>query len=121
MIPKKNFDMGSLPPCRSCLQEHIKLINVQVLIWRQAHIPDSALPDPTDGHGWTVENDVMQPKWTAADILPVELVDILDDTLADSGDHSDNKDDDTDSTEDEDNDYEPSSFSDDSDSDSDTE
>jgi len=59
----------------------------------------------------------MQPKWTAADILPVELVDILEDTLADSGDHSDNEDDDTDSTEDEDNDYESSSCSDDSDSD----
>lgn len=55
--PKKNFDMGSL-----CLQEHIKWVNFQVWIWRQAHIPDPALPDPTDGHGWTVENGVMEPK-----------------------------------------------------------
>jgi len=75
--PKKNFDMGSLPPCRTCLQEHIKRINFHVWIWRQAHIPDPALPDSTDVHGWTAENGVMQPKWTAADIPPVELVDIL--------------------------------------------
>ena len=68
---QENFDMGSLPPCRSCLQEHIKRANFQVWIWRQAHIPDPALPDPTDGHGWTVENGVMQPKWTATDILGV--------------------------------------------------
>ena len=64
---------------------------------------------------------VMQPNLTAADILTVELVDILEDTLAKSGNHSDNEDDDTDSTEYEDNDYESSSCSDDSDSDSDTE
>ena len=113
--------MGSLPPCRSCLQEYIKWVNFQLWIWRQAHIPDPALPDPTDGHGCTVENGVMQPNWTAADILPVELVDILEDTLADSGDDSDNEDDDTDSMEYEDNDYESSSCSDGSDSDSDTE
>ena len=118
--PKKNFDMGSLPPCRSCLQEHIKRVNLGLDLEASLH-PDPALPDPTDGHGWIVENGVMQPKWTATDILPVELVDILKDTLADSSDHSDNEDDDTDSTEDEHNDYESSSCSDDSDSDSDTE
>ena len=112
MNPKKNFDMGSLPPCRSCCQEHIKRVNFHVWIWRQAHIPDHALPHPTAGYGRTVENGVMQPKWTAADILPAELVDILEDTSADSGDHSDNEEDDTDSTEDDDNDYESSSCSD---------
>ena len=63
----------------------------------------------------------MQPKQTAADILPTELVDIIEDTSADSGDHSDNEDIDTDWTEDEDNDYESSSCGDDSDSDSDRE
>ena len=108
--------MGSLPPCRSCLQEHIKRVNFHVWIWRQAHIPDPALPDQQ-----MYMDGVMQPKWTAGDILPAELVDILEDTLADSGDHSDNEDDDTDSTEDEDNDCESSSCSDYSDSDSDKE
>jgi len=49
----------------------------------------------------------------------VELVDILEDTSADSGDHSDNEDYDTDLTEDEDNDYESSLCSDYSDSDND--
>ena len=32
------------------------------------------VPNPTEGHGWTVENGVMQPLWTGKDVLPKNLV-----------------------------------------------
>jgi len=38
------------------------------------------VPNPTEGHGWTVENGVMQPLWTDNDVLPKEIVDILEET-----------------------------------------
>lgn len=57
---------------------HMKRVNYQVWLWKCAHIPQPDLSDPTDGHGWIVaENGLMEPKWSAKAILPVELIDIL--------------------------------------------
>ena len=33
-----NFDLASLPPCRSALQQHIYRSNYQVGVWKRAHI-----------------------------------------------------------------------------------
>ena len=60
------------------MKEYIKHVNYQVWIWKCAHIPQPDIPDPTDGHGWIAENGLMELKWSGKDILPVELVDILD-------------------------------------------
>ena len=51
-----NFDLASLPPCRSALQQHIYRSNYQVGVWQRAHIAKPSTPDHDDGNGWTSEN-----------------------------------------------------------------
>lgn len=63
-------------------------------IWRNAHVPQPTVPSPTEGHGWTIENGVMQPLWTDRDVLPKELVDILEETIQKAEDASDTDDED---------------------------
>ena len=58
-------------------------------IWRNPHVPQPTVPSQTEGHGWTVENGVMQPLWTNKDMLPKELVDILEETIQEAEDASD--------------------------------
>ena len=41
------------------------------------------------GHGWTLEDGVMQPLWTDNDVLPQELVDILEETVQESENNTD--------------------------------
>jgi len=45
---------------------------------KRAHIPKPDIPNPTEVHGWTVEDGHIQPKWSAKNVLPIELVDIID-------------------------------------------
>ena len=89
-----NFDLSSLPPCESCLQEHVNRANYQVGIWKRVHIPDPSVPDPVgeNSHGWESKNGVMQPKWTSDGVLPTQLFDILDEQ--DSEDEMDSESDD---------------------------
>ena len=58
-------------------------------IRKNAHVPQLTVPSTTEGHGWTVENGVMQPLWTDKDVLPKELVDILEETIQEAEDASD--------------------------------
>lgn len=75
------YDLSVLPPCSTCLQEHVKRVNFQVGIWKRSHIAKPDIPDPVEGHGWTLdEKGMMVPRRTDADIMPVELVDILERT-----------------------------------------
>jgi len=60
-----------------------------VAIWRNAHVPQPTVPSQTEGHGWTVENGVMQPLWTDKDLLPKELVDISKEIIQEAEDASD--------------------------------
>jgi len=82
---------SSLPPCQNVLLHHVRRANYQVAIWRNAHVPQGSttVPNPTEGHGWTVENGVMQPLWTDKDVLPKELVDILEETIQEAEDATD--------------------------------
>ena len=66
----------------------------QLSIWRNAHVPQPTVPSPTEFHGWTVENGVMQPLWTDKDMSPKELVDILEETVQEAEDASDTGDED---------------------------
>jgi len=59
-----------------------------VVIWRNAQVPQTTVPSPTEGHGWTTENAVMQPLWTDKDVLPKEL-DILEETIQEAEDATD--------------------------------
>lgn len=77
-----SFDLSALPPCNSCLLEHLNRANYQVGIWKRAHIAKPDIPHPLNGHGWTRnENGEMIPKWTNGEIMPVKLVDVLEATL----------------------------------------
>ena len=53
------------------------------------HKAQPTVPSPTQGHGWTAENGVMQPLWTDKDVLPKELVDILKETMQEAEDATD--------------------------------
>ena len=77
----KNVDMGTIPPCRACLQQHIRRVNYQVGVWKRANRANPDVPDPTDGHGWTMNGDSLEPLWTDAEILPQSLVDIMQESV----------------------------------------
>lgn len=74
----RKINFASLPPCQSTMMEHMKRVNYQVWVWKHAHIAQPEIPDPTDGNGWVEEDGNLAPRWSSKDILPVELVDILD-------------------------------------------
>ena len=86
-----SFDLSALAPCNSCLLEHLNRANYQVGIWKRAHIAKPDISSPLNGHGWTHdENGEMIPKWTDGEIMPVQLVDVLETTL-DVEDQSDDE------------------------------
>ena len=87
-VPSKNFDMGTIPPCRKSLEQHIRRVNYQLGIYKQAHIPNPDIPKPTDGHGWTMIDGKLEPLWFDGDVLPRQLVDIAE-TVISSDDDSD--------------------------------
>ena len=89
--PTKSIDMGSLPPCKDSLHQHICRVNYQVAIWKRSHIPSPAIPSPTDGHGWKLDGGTLEPKWTDGDIIPPEMAGILESTL-DSNDNDSSED-----------------------------
>lgn len=80
-IPSTNVDMGSLPPCKQSLIQHIHRVNHQVGIWKRAHIPNPDTPKAFDGHGWKMEDGLLQPIWYAGLMLPQALADIALDTI----------------------------------------
>ena len=74
--PGLSIDLSTFPACRRILAQHIKRVNFQVCIWRGApdHFPD--IP-PLD-HGYHVtEARKLEPLWFEGDIIPMVLVDIL--------------------------------------------
>ena len=36
------------------------------------------MPNPSRGHGWILKDNVLEPLWTSGNILPQQMVDILD-------------------------------------------
>ena len=50
------------------------------------------MPNRTEGHGWTPESGNMQPLWNDKVVLPQELADILEDTIQEADDVSDDED-----------------------------
>ena len=84
-----NIDMANLPPCRKSLEQHIRRVNYQVGIWKRAHITDPDIPLATDGHGWTMVDGKMEPLWYDGDVLPQQLIDIVEGSPTDDEDESD--------------------------------
>ena len=71
------IDLSIFPPCKRVLAQHIKIVNFQVCIWRRAlgYFPE--IPSPLD-HGYHVtEAGKLEPLWFEGDVIPMVLVDIL--------------------------------------------
>ena len=59
------------------MAKHSRCANFQTAIWKRAHLPEYNIPAPTDGHGWEINEGVLEPKWNSGDILPQNIVDLL--------------------------------------------
>lgn len=53
------------------------------------HITDPDIPLATDGHGWTMVDGKMEPLWYDGDVLPQQLIDIVEGSSTDDEDKSD--------------------------------
>lgn len=71
--------MSLLPPCHSELIQHLKRANYQCKIWRQANKRYPILQNPIF-HGFRKENGIMVPYWHDGDVVPMDLVDMVEDT-----------------------------------------
>ena len=71
------MDLSLLPPCRSSLQMHVTRVNYQMLIWNQADVPYPELQRPYQGHGWDLQGNRLEYKWTKEQMLPKELIDLV--------------------------------------------
>jgi len=65
-----------------CLEQHVRRVNYQVVIWKCAKESQADIPPPTEGHDLIENEGVLEPLWTARDILPRELTDVLEDAQA---------------------------------------
>ncbi|KAG1681812.1 hypothetical protein GQR58_011609 [Nymphon striatum] len=83
---ERKVDLSSLPPPRSCLNEHIRRVIYQVGIWKRAHIPKPIIPEAMDDHGWVKRNCQIEPKWSAGDVIPPKLADVLEKMECDDDD-----------------------------------
>ena len=69
------MDMATLPPCQKCLEQHIKQVNYQVVIWKRSNELHPHIPPPGDDHGWVDgEDGMMGPLWIRGIILATELI-----------------------------------------------
>ena len=70
------------------LIQHILRVSHQVGIWERAHIQNPQLPKAYQGHGWKMEDGILQPVWYEGHIIPQKLADIAMD-MKDSDDNAD--------------------------------
>ena len=78
---KSKVDLSRIPPCKDSLIPHIQRVNHRVAGNKRAHqnIVESPLPYD-DGQGWEkTDREELQPIWTQGTILPMSLVDLLED------------------------------------------
>lgn len=53
LIPLRNIDMTTVPPCRKSLELYVRRVDYQVEIWKSSHLRNAMIPAATDGNGWT--------------------------------------------------------------------
>ena len=51
-------------------------MNLQVGMWKRAHIPEPIISNASQGHGWEEHDGSLYPLWYEGDTLPRELADI---------------------------------------------
>ena len=81
--PGLSIDLSIFPPCRRILAQHVKRVNFQVCIWRRALDRFPEIPSSLD-HGYHVtEARTLEPLWFEGDVIPMVLVDILEENWND--------------------------------------
>ena len=86
MTCKCKLDIYWLPPCKRSLYPHIKRVNFQTGRLKLSHVKIPEIPSPAPDHGWLISEDgLLEPQWTSGDILPQQLVDVINPASADSG------------------------------------
>jgi hypothetical protein len=85
----RNIDIGTLPPCRKCLEQHIRRVNYQVGIWKNAHIAAPNIPTDMKEHGWLEVDGSVEPLWIDGDILPRQMSTVLQDVLESENQNND--------------------------------
>ncbi|KAL5014823.1 hypothetical protein ScPMuIL_000962 [Solemya velum] len=83
ILPSRNIDMGTFPPCKRSLVEHIRRVNFQVGIWKRALIPNPKIPKVA-GNGWSEVEGRLEPCWYEGRMLPQRLIDVADRDASDS-------------------------------------
>ena len=74
----RNVGISNMLPCSDSLREHVRRVNYQVAIWKRACVTKPDVPNPSTGHGWILKDNILEPLWTSGNILPQQMVDILD-------------------------------------------
>ena len=88
---KSKVDFVRLPPCQNALIPHIQRVNYRVACYKRAHEANFLHPKPyDDGQGWQKSGEgTVEPLWSTGPILPAELVDLVERTVAENEAHVD--------------------------------
>ena len=88
---RSKVDFSRLPPCRSNLIPHVQRVNHRVALYKRADQPNFFTPKPFEAEqGWEKNDDgLLEPVWSCGPILPMSLIDILEQTLVSNGDSDD--------------------------------
>jgi len=62
-----------LPPCFNVFQQHCKRANYQTYIWRQCFTQMMEIEEPTDDHGWCMDDDKLDIQWMTCSPAPDEV------------------------------------------------
>ena len=94
---KSKIYLYRLPPCKLSLYPHINRENFQTGRLKLSHVKCPQVPSPSPDHGWLISEDgLLEPQWTSGDILPQQLVDVINpasgaDHVSDSSDGESNE------------------------------
>ena len=66
-----------LPPCRNVLVQHIRRSHYQARIWRQCLTPYINPDDPTDQHGWCLNDNMIDIVWMTCNPAPDEVLELV--------------------------------------------
>ena len=71
------IDLSLLPPCKSSLRMHCLRANYQAFVWKHSHEPYPDITSPI-GCGWMLDAEgKLAIDWISGDVMPQQLVDIL--------------------------------------------
>lgn len=76
LASQKNISLAKLPPCERSFKEHVKRAAWQTKLWTRSHIPKPDIGSPLE-HGWTNDNDNLQPKFFEGPMASELLQDLV--------------------------------------------